>query len=617
MRVNTAKYLKTIATDTINLGVNSEPVTFYKTVIRTINVMAVINIFLCVVAGFIIHFLSEIKGVLFPALLEALLFAGVLLLNAKKCNSIASAIMFITHCGSFAYFGIKFGPLSHVGILWMYLVCAAYLIFKRNRLRIYGMALATICLIFIEVNYHTGTYSAWNLSSQDIEIVRWCIYGCVGVLGASLMYFFMRRNAQQARRNEMLIAQTTEQYERAANKNLISSQQQELFIRETAHEINNPAHAIMTLASKYLGELRESKPSILSVSREDVEIINTAGHAIQLVASNILAWARLETVDCVSEEQINEGKSGNASLLDIRSTLTRLTALYNVRAKERNVTIRAEFEDVPPLIYFDEDSMLKIIGNLLINAIKFTNKHTEVVLSVTSWGDQLHIVVTDAGNGIPEDKLDKIFQRYYTQGSNIQGNGLGLPLVERLVHELGGRLSVKSKLGVGSSFRVSFPVTIPSAKELQQHNKINVPGPGKLKGTILVADDNALVLKVNEFILKRIGFSVISVDNVLDLINAAKNILPSIILLDVNMPFEISEYNSFAASNGPSCITVARILQADQNTKSIPIVATSGTYWSELLQDLEEAGIQAFIEKPFTSSMLLEVLSPLLPVDCI
>jgi signal transduction histidine kinase len=263
MLVNTAKYLKTITTDTINLGVNSEPVTFYKTVIRTINIMAVINIFLCVAAGVVIHFLSEVKGVLFPALLEAMLFAGVLLLNAKKFYSIGSAIMFITHCASFAYFGIKFGPLSHVGILWMYLVCAAYLIFKRNGLRISGMALATVCLILIEVNYHTGLFPSWNLSLSDIEVVRWCIYGCVGILGASLMYFFMRRNAQQARLNEMLIAQTTEQYQRAANRNLTFAQQQELFIRETAHEINNPAHAIMALASKYLCDLREDKPSIL------------------------------------------------------------------------------------------------------------------------------------------------------------------------------------------------------------------------------------------------------------------------------------------------------------------------------------------------------------------
>src|SRR4051812_6679536 len=143
---------------------------------------------------------------------------------------------------------------------------------------------------------------------------------------------------------------------------------------------------------------------------------------------------------------------------DINELLEELADFYTPQAQLQRVQLRLRKSPEPITAEIDERLIKQVILNLMINAVQaMPEQGGEIILSARRDGDSAVVIdVVDTGIGIPPDKIDKLFDAYYSTKSG--GTGLGLALARRVIQEHGGRISVTSEVGKGSDFRIELPV---------------------------------------------------------------------------------------------------------------------------------------------------------------
>jgi len=227
-----------------------------------------------------------------------------------------------------------------------------------------------------------------------------------------------------------------------------------------------------------------------------------------------------------------------------------------------------------------------------------------VTITYSSSGDEkVRLIVSDTGPGIPADKLSRLFtpfDRLGAEQSNVQGTGLGLALSRRLVQEMGSSIGVNSTVGQGSTFWVEFPRTASPVEglasrdgvSLDRHEQINEAD----KRTVLYIEDNPSNLTLIEQILEtepHIELMTAMQGKVgLDL---ARQHSPDLILLDLHLP------------DVPGWEVLAQ-LQADEATRSIPIIVISADATAGQIKRLLAAGARAYLTKPVDVAEFCRVL---------
>ena len=149
-------------------------------------------------------------------------------------------------------------------------------------------------------------------------------------------------------------------------------------------------------------------------------------------------------------------------LNDIKQVLTDVYNTILPNAKKCAINLVLEIEENLPQAIFDYDKIIQAVTNLVSNAIKFTPENGKVTINAKCTDKELVIRISDNGLGIPEDKLLKIFERFYRvdrPGKQIQGTGLGLAIVKKIIMTHDGRIDVESELDRGTSFTVFLPLT--------------------------------------------------------------------------------------------------------------------------------------------------------------
>jgi len=132
----------------------------------------------------------------------------------------------------------------------------------------------------------------------------------------------------------------------------------------------------------------------------------------------------------------------------------------NSKADEEKIRIQIEAPDKMPALEADRDKIKQVMLNLLSNAIKYNRLNGSIILHGNFNADEILITIQDTGIGIPEDALPHLFQKFYRVRENetkAAGTGLGLSICKQIVQGHGGRLEVKSKIGVGTAFTVHLP----------------------------------------------------------------------------------------------------------------------------------------------------------------
>ncbi|MFZ1267400.1 MAG: HAMP domain-containing sensor histidine kinase [Anaerolineae bacterium] len=232
-------------------------------------------------------------------------------------------------------------------------------------------------------------------------------------------------------------------------------EQQRQFVANASHELRTPLTNIK-LRSELLLESGLDDPEL--AGRYLAEIDSEADRLGRL-ASTLLDLSRLESSQAVQHQPLTP--------IDVRPVLSAVVATMTLRARSAGLTLQVQLSpSLPPLRVWPEQ-IEAILLNLLDNAIKYTPAGGQIYLSAAAMPDRCQLRVADTGSGIPQADLPHIFDRFYrvdkarSRRSGQHGVGLGLSIVQALVLQNGGQISVTSAVGQGTTFTLEFPASAP------------------------------------------------------------------------------------------------------------------------------------------------------------
>jgi len=228
------------------------------------------------------------------------------------------------------------------------------------------------------------------------------------------------------------------------------------FISVASHEIKTPLNVILG----YLQLLDEGVYGPVSTRQRDIiRTLDTQTRSLARLVHQLLDVSRFEA----------GGGKIYPRPTDLRRFLHDLESTFRVLSLQRGIHFEVEYgDDLPVEVHWDADRMNEVLGNLLSNAFKFTERDGRIILRVEAVDDQIQLAVSDTGAGIPPSQLPHIFEKFYqadNQGPSLGGTGLGLAIAKQIVVAHGGSIAADSTLAVGSTFTITMPIRVgrPSA----------------------------------------------------------------------------------------------------------------------------------------------------------
>lgn len=423
-------------------------------------------------------------------------------------------------------------------------------------------------------------------------------HGQITWIGQNVRYFYdgawvtsvrvVARDITQGRQAQLALQKMKEEAEQ-------TTQAKSQFLSMMSHEIRTPMNAIIgltnLLADSELTEEQRANVGLLKFSSENLlTIINDILDFSKIEAQKIM----LETID-----------------FDIRKMIDQTIRIQKPKAIGKGITLDYEVDErIPPFLKADPVRLIQIITNLLSNAIKFTREGSvKLSLQLKAIDNQyitLAIAVADTGIGIASDKLDTIFESF-SQAEDATtrkygGTGLGLAISRKLAELMGGKISVKSVYGEGTTFVCTLTLAIgtqPFMSDAEDEGNIIIPAGC----TIMLAEDNTMnQLVVISFLRKWNVDSAIAVDGKEALALITRKTF-DLVLMDLQMP-EMSGYE----------VTQHIRAMDDPYYKSVPIVALTASAMTEVKGRVLAAGMNDFLPKPFQPHELKRILAKYLPV---
>jgi PAS domain S-box-containing protein len=308
------------------------------------------------------------------------------------------------------------------------------------------------------------------------------------------------------------------------------------FLANMSHEIRTPLNAVLGLAQIGLREGHDARSHRLFRQMLD------SGQMLLGIVNDILDFSRVDA-DKLSIEK---------TPIDLKRLIEHLRVLSEGRAADKGITLRVEqAHDLPTWVAGDLLRLTQVVGSLLSNAVKFTERGS-AVLAVGRQGDRLIFRVSDTGIGMTEEQIGRIFRAFEQADTSTTrrfgGTGLGLAISKRLVELMGGTITVTSTTGTGSTFEVSLPleeVDLPTdtnteARGAGDVDVICTPGAGRLADyRILAAEDNPVNQMVLEDMLTMEGATLVCADDgwqALDVLQREGEASFDLVLTDIQMP---------------------------------------------------------------------------------
>jgi PAS domain S-box-containing protein len=356
--------------------------------------------------------------------------------------------------------------------------------------------------------------------------------------------------------------------------------------------------------SEFLAMLAHELRNPLAPIRNGVQILRLGGddRAVRAVSEmmdrQVGQMVRLVD-DLLDVSRISRGKIElRMERVELASVVHHAVEAARSLYKSMNHDLTVSLPSQPIYLNGDPARLTQVVGNLLNNACKFTDKGGRIRLTVEREGEQTVIRVQDNGIGIATDQLPRIFDMFTQVDSSLErstsGLGIGLSLVENLVEMHGGTVEVHSAgLGQGSEFVVCLPVLIETPKRPPD---LTVSEPTPTARRILVVDDNRDSAKSLAMLLKLTGHETHTAYDGLEAVAAAAALRPEVVLLDIGLP----KLNGYEA---------ARQLRQQPWGKGMVLVALTGLGQEEDRQRSEEVGFDAHMVKPIDIDGLQSLLA--------
>ncbi len=358
------------------------------------------------------------------------------------------------------------------------------------------------------------------------------------------------------------------------------------FLANVSHEIRTPLNAIVGFSRILLKHQSQISPRFLQY----LENIRVSGVSLTEIINNVLDLAKIEAGKVEMDEED----------VDIRLLLQSLYQISKDRAAEKGVRVKYDIDPaIPKRVRIDRTRLNQILMNLADNAIKFTPKGQEVDIRLDREGHEMVFKVQDEGIGIPEDRLQEVFNPFeQADGSTTRqygGTGLGLAIVKSLVEILGGAISAESKTGVGSTFTVRLPLIdvdhVESVVESADWRNYSFR-PGV---KILLVEDNPMNQEMLLAVLEDTGLTAKIAENGQVALDMLATVSPDLILMDLHMP----------VMDG---LTAARKIRENPDFAGLPIIGLSADAFVEREGQAQEAGISHFLTKPVDLDRLMPML---------
>ena len=377
-----------------------------------------------------------------------------------------------------------------------------------------------------------------------------------------------------------------EEKERAETANKLKSR----FLANMSHEIRTPLNAVIGFTD------------ILS-SVEKEEFKKNYLHSIKSASKTLLHLIN----DILDLSKIEAGKMQiNKSSVDIKTILFEIKEIFTLKSQQKKIDLFFEIpENLPQYVLFDELRIRQILLNLVGNAIKFTQRgyvkiKVEYINNKNNKND-LILRIIDTGIGIKEESQKTIFTAFQQQedqdARKYEGTGLGLAISKRLIEMMDGKITLKSKIGEGSVFKIKFcnieetDETINFSDTFNNENS-NVKFDEHL---ILVVDDNDSSRNIVKNYLSDTNLKIIETDDGNKAFILAKQFIPDLIFMDLKM-------------NGIDGFKAAELIKKEPDLKHIPVIAISAISLTEEQQKQISENFNGFIRKPLERNILIDKL---------
>lgn len=409
---------------------------------------------------------------------------------------------------------------------------------------------------------------------------------CLSILISLLMHFYIKaqRGILLANKSNTALKKANKNLNNARKKAEKASQAKTDFLSNMSHEIRTPLHAI-------LGFIQLLKSSKLSkVDREYIELMDKSSSNLLNLINDILDIDKIESGNIELNEMVFNPLKKIKELVDVNHFLF----------LKKNLYLKTDFKDTLGYnVLGDQSKWLQIINNILKNALKFTNKggitftYTEI-----KHGTDLktYITIEDTGVGIPENKIDTIFDRFtqidISTKKQYEGSGLGLAISKHLVTMMGGEITLESERDKGSKFiiSVSFKIENNHVKEQKTDLKKNIHLSDL---SVLIVDDNNVNIIVLKKLLESIHVKADTAENGKIALEKVEKNKYQLIFMDIHMP----EMDGFEATK----------LIRRQN-KEVIIIGLSANVTTKAINKAMVCGMNNYLPKPFEKDLLYKML---------
>ena len=362
------------------------------------------------------------------------------------------------------------------------------------------------------------------------------------------------------------------------------------FLSSMSHELRTPLNAIVCFS-----ELLESKEGLDSESKDFAKDIVSASHNLLDLVNGVLDISKIEAGKM---ELIN--KEYNSQEL-----FNSLSTMVIPRIGDKPIDFKTVIaSDIPPVLKGDTGKLKQIILNLLTNAVKYTDKgfikyRIECINDFKNNKTKLIITITDTGRGIKKEDIDRLFKKFERleedRNTSIEGTGLGLAITEGLAELMGGKITVISDYGKGSTFKFVVIQDIVNVEIKEKSSNTISSDYNTFEGkNALIVDDSKLNLKVAENVLKNFLVTTESVTSGLECLSCVNSKKYDIIFMDIMMP-------------NMSGVEVLRKLR--ENGVNTPVIALTADAIEGQEEKYMSEGFDGYISKPINKEKLSYVLN--------
>ncbi|OYU69193.1 MAG: hypothetical protein CFE28_03760 [Alphaproteobacteria bacterium PA2] len=370
----------------------------------------------------------------------------------------------------------------------------------------------------------------------------------------------------------------------ADSANIAKSQ----FLANMSHEIRTPLNGILGMAQ--VMARRELSPD----QAERLTIIRDSGQSLLTVLNDVLDFSKIEA----GRLEIDNHE------FDVVDAMEVACSTFSPLASQKGVALKLEVERDARGIWLGDGARLRqVIANLVSNAVKFTNAG-EIVVRVEATVLGLKFVVRDTGMGIPKDRINDLFQKFSQVDASTTrrfgGTGLGLAISRELVTLMGGRMTLTSEVGEGSTFAFNLPLkrcsVVTTDAVTAESQDVCFEGPPV---RILAAEDNDTNQLILKALLEPMNVALTLVGNGREAVEAVKTGAFDVVLMDIQMP----------EMNGVEATTTIRAWEAEEGVPRTPILALSANVMSHHVLEYKRAGMSGTVPKPIEVGKMMTAIA--------